>query len=174
MKLLIIARHTNNKITGEENKRSTDGSITETGRLQAEEMKSFLAKYDLECIFTSLYLRTIETADIINKDRNIKTVKSNAFNEYLLRPDGSGVEGVDTAQARSMSKIYSFFDLYENVLIVGHSSINQTMYHSLTNIDYSTSREMFNSYGEIRVLRYDYKQGDSKWVEIDNFTPSQD
>jgi broad specificity phosphatase PhoE len=173
VKYIIIARHTNNNITGEEGVKPSDGPITPTGEAQAKEMNKFLKKYDIDHIFTSLYLRTIQTAEIVNKGRGAKSLKMNAFNEYMMRPDGSSVEDVDTAVARTMSKIYSVFDMYDSILIVGHSSINQTIYRTITNIPFSEASKLFKTYGEIRVLRYDYKLGDEKWVEIDEFKPTQ-
>lgn len=174
MKYIIIARHTNNKITGEEGTKPTDGPITEIGEQQAEEMHEFLKKYDIDRIFSSLYLRANQTADIINKGREIKKVQTSAFNEYMMRSDGSSVEEVDTAKNRTMTKLYSVFDMYETILLVAHSSVNQTIYQALTNIPYGESLKLFKNYGEIRILRYDYKVGDDKWIEVDSFIPSQE
>lgn len=174
MKYIIIARHSNNRNTGDEGVKPTDGAITEIGIAQAKEMKEFLAKYKLDSIFTSLYLRAIQTAEIINKDIHITTIKTNAFNEYMMRENGENVEDVDTAKNRAMTKLYSLFDIYDSILIVGHSSINQTIYQSLTNIEYEESIKLFKNYGEVRILRYDHTIGDKKWNEIENLIPKQD
>jgi len=174
MKYIIIARHTNNRNTGDEGKKPTDGPITDIGKIQAKEMQEFLEKYKFDSIFTSLYLRSIQTAEIINGDTKVPCVKTNAFNEYMMRENGESVEGVDTAKSRTMTKLYSIFDHYDSILVVAHSSIDQTIYQSLTNIKYEDSIKLFKNYGEVRVLRYDYKMGDSNWIEIENFIPKQD
>jgi broad specificity phosphatase PhoE len=174
MKYIIIARHTNNKITGNEGIKPTDGPITPKGEQQAAEMQQFLLKYNIDCIYSSLYLRANQTADIINSERAIKKIQTNAFNEYMMRENRKSVEDVDTAKSRSMSKIYSVLDSHECMLIVAHSSINQTMYQSLTNMTYEGSIKLYKNYGEIRVLRYDYTLGDNCWKEVDSFIPEQD
>ncbi len=174
MNHIILARHTHNIITGNEGTKPSDGDITELGKSQALEMKEFLKSYELDCIFTSLFLRSINTSNIINSDRNIKTINTNAFNEYMLRNDGVGVESVAMAKARTMSKIYSIYDIFNSILIVAHSSINQTIYQSLTNCSYNESTKLFKSFGEIRVLRYDHTLGDDSWREVDMFIPSKE
>src|SRR5579872_1371645 len=106
MKSITFVRHTNNLQPGlDVGKVPTDGSINELGIKQANEIKNFLDKYEFSAIFTSLYLRSIQTADIINKERKLPQHMSNAFNEYFLRPDGKGVESLGTGTTRTMTKI---------------------------------------------------------------------
>ncbi|MFQ5493474.1 MAG: phosphoglycerate mutase family protein [Candidatus Dojkabacteria bacterium] len=173
MKQVILTRHTNNRVKKDAQVRLNDYELTSIGKEQALEVKNYLSDKDFEVIYTSLYLRTVQTAEIINEDKKSKTIKTNSFNEYFLRPDGSGVESTDMGISRTMTKLFSIFDIFEKILIVAHSSINQTIIHSLLNIQYKKSLKYFNDFGETHILRYDYKQGDSNWRIVDSFKPKQ-
>ncbi len=173
MKQIIFLRHCDNRLSGNEGKIPTDGELNENGLLQAKELKKFISKYDINTIFTSLYKRTIQTASIVNEERNLPSFSEMVFNEYFLRPDGKGVEGTRAGISRTMGKIYSIYDNYDTILIVSHKAIGRTMIRELLNIDYSESEKYFDNYGECLVLRNDYKNGDTKWGIIDKFIPAQ-
>lgn len=174
MKTIILTRHTNNKASEDVAvDKQNDFQLTDIGFAQARELYEFLRRYKFEAIFTSLYLRSIQTAEIINEGRNIQLFKTNAFNEYFLREDGSDVESTDVGITRTMTKLYSLFDIFENILIVAHSSINKTILHALMNMEYTKTQEYFDKYGETQVLRYDYKLSDDNWRIIDSFEPKQ-
>lgn len=173
MKQIILTRHTNNKVKKDAQVRLNDYELTDLGKTQAQGVKEYLSNKEFDVIYTSLYQRTVQTAEIINEDRKVKTIKTNSFNEYFLRPDGSGVESTDMGISRTMTKFYSIFDLFEKILIVAHNSINQTIIRSLLNIEYDESLTYFNSFGETQILRYDYKKGDTKWGIIESYTPKQ-
>lgn len=176
MKQIILCRHTETEhiaVGGNKSVRN-DSRLTERGKLQASEMRKFLLdnEYVFEAVFTSLNLRAVETAEVISKDLGVKNIKSVAFAEYFLRDDGTGVETIDMAVARTMTKIYSLFDQYESILIVAHSSVNKSILQNILNINYNSSLEAFNKLGEIQVLRYDWKLGDTKWGVVNNFVPA--
>ena len=174
MKTIILTRHTNNKASEDAAvDKQNDFQLTDRGLAQAEELNKYLKKYKFEAIFTSLFLRAIQTAEIINKGKNVPLYKTNAFNEYFLREDGSGVEGTDVGITRTMAKLYSIYDIFDSILIVAHSSINKTILHALMNMEYKKTQEYFDKYGETQVLRYDYKLGDDNWKIIDSFEPKQ-
>lgn len=173
MKQIILTRHTDNRIKKDAQLKFNDYELTKVGKKQAEEVRDFLAAKDFEVIFTSLYLRAIQTAEIINSKKKVRVYKTNAFNEYLLRSDGSGVETTEMGISRTMSKLFSIFDLFDNILIVAHSSINQTIVHSLLNLEYDQSLSSFKNFGETYILRYDYKKGDNNWRIIETFSPKQ-
>ncbi len=80
------------------------------------------------------------------------------------------MESISQAQERAMTKLYSIFGQYENIVIVAHSSISQTILQSLLNLNFDDARKYFNSFGEVQVLRYDHKQGDTNWKIIHSFT----
>ena len=168
MKIITLIRHVENF------KEQPDGNITDKGKLQAAEIKEFLQKNSIspELIFTSLFKRTSQTAEISNPN-NAKLVSSIAFNEYYTRPDKTDVETVDMGVSRSLTKIYSVYDIYEEIMIVGHSSINKSILQSLLNITYDEAKQLFNSYGEVKVIRYDWKAGDNNWRIFHSFTPEQ-
>lgn len=173
MKVITLVRHTDNRITLDANKIQNDYPLTPTGEVQAKELAKFLKKYTFDAIFTSLYKRSVQTAEIINRDKKFPLYKTNSFNEYFLREDGTGVEGTKIGIARTMTKIYSMFDIFENILIVAHSSTNKTILHALTNLKEQTVDKYFNKYGETHILRYDHKLGDDKWKIMDSFIPKQ-
>ena len=168
MRTITLIRHVENF------NKKPDGEITEKGKLQATEIKDFLQKNSIspEIIFTSLYKRTFQTAKISNPN-NAKLIASGAFNEYYTRPDKTDVETISMGVSRSLAKIYSVHDLYEEIMIVGHSSINKSILQSLLNITFDEAKELFNNCGEVKVIRYDWKVGDNNWRVIHSFTPKQ-
>jgi len=152
-----------------------DSRLSSWGVKQAQDIAKFLEKrkhiYDLA--LTSLYKRAQETAAIINKTKSKNIIPSGAFNEYLVQDDGTEVETTTMGVARAMTKIYSLFDIWENVLLVAHASINRTILRSLLNLEYEKAEEYFRKFGETHVLRYDWKKGDNCWRIIDSFIPKQ-
>lgn len=168
-----MIRHTDNKVSEDSINSENDYPLTKEGIRQARELRTLLKDESFDAVFTSLKQRSIQTAEVLCKDRDVKMYKSVAFNEYMLRPDGSGVESTRMGESRTMSKIYSIYEIFEEVAIVAHGSINKTILRSLLNIDYEESFEYFKKYGEIQILRYDYKKGDTKWNIVDSFAPKQ-
>ncbi len=176
MRQIILIRHAETVLVNmkpEEAKITLDPLLSVRGEKQAEELKDFVKKFSTETIFTSLYKRSRQTAQIINNE-NVPVVSSNAFNEYYVDPNGKGIETTSDGASRSMSKIYSALNLYEDITIVAHSSINQTILQNLLNLKFDEARTYFNKFGETQVLRYDWKQGDTNWRILETFIPKQD
>lgn len=173
MKQIILTRHTDNREFKDVGKKHNDYDLTKVGIKQAEEVQEFLKDKSFKAIFSSIYLRAIRTAEIVNRDKNVPIYKTNAFNEYYLRPDGKGVESTRMALARTLSKLYAVFDLFDDVLIVAHSSINQSIIQAILNMEYDKSLTYFNKFGETQILKYDYQEGDKNWRIVDAFVPKQ-
>lgn len=168
MNKIILVRHT-------EKEEGFDPNITEKGKLQAEEISNFLIEknHEFEHVFTSVYNRSIKTAKFINQQFNKPSSISMNFNEYYVRPDGKDIEMPDTAMSRAMTKIYSFSDIFQSVMIVAHNSLNCDILQTILNLDYDESRVFFKKYGETVVLRYSHELGDKNWRIIDHFIPKQ-
>lgn len=169
MKKIILVRHTE-KIKG------FDSDITSFGEKQTKEIASFLkTKHHIyDYMFTSLYKRSISTGELINSNFKKPSCTSGSFNEYYVRPDnGEEVESVSTAMNRALTKLYSVFDMFESVLIVAHNSILSDMVVSILNLEYKERENLFKFQGEVVVIRYDYKLGDSNWRIIDKFVPKE-
>ena len=175
MKQIILIRHpeTISSLDKKNNQyKILDPQISPYGLKQLEEIKGFLKTYDYEAIFTSLLRRSRDAARLINS-RNRPLFNHNAFNEYHLDPEGKGAETVEMAIVRTMTRIYSMFDQYESIIIVGHSSINKTIMQTILNCEFDEAGKYFNKLGEVQVLRYDWKIDDKVWKIIDSFIPSQ-
>lgn len=170
MKKIILTRHTEKD---KESHDKTDNPLTSGGIEQAEGIADFLKNHPYEIVFTSLMRRANETAEVINKGKNIKIINSISFNEYYVREDGENVETTDMGAGRALGKIYSVADIYDSILIVGHNSLHKTILQRLLNIGYDEAQEFFNNYGETVVLRYDWKQGDDRWVIEDKYIPGE-
>jgi broad specificity phosphatase PhoE len=177
MRQIILCRHTETELiaSGSKSHRRNDSSLTKYGVEQAEEIKKFIDDngYKFEVVFTSLYQRAKTTAEVLSTETGKKIVMSGAFAEYFMRDDDKGVESIDMAVARTMTKIYSIFDQYEDILLVGHSSINKSIIQNILNLPFDESLELYNKLGETHVLRYDWKQGDNNWRVVDSFIPKQ-
>ena len=169
MKKIILVRHTETILL------KGDSSLSSWGIKQAKEIANFLRerKHTYDLVLTSLYKRAQETAVLINKTKNKNIISSGAFNEYLIQNDGTEVETTTMGVARAMTKIYSLFDLWENILLVAHGGINRTILRALLNLKYEKSEEYFRKFGETHVLRYDWEKGDNCWSIIDSFIPKQ-
>ena len=172
MKKIILARHTEtvHLASGGDKRSRNDSQLSLSGINQAISLSKFVNNHDYEAVITSLFQRSIQTAEIINT-KKIQVFPSIAFSEYFIRDDNTEVETTDMAISRTMSFIYSIFDKFDTVLIVGHSSINKTILQALTNIEFSEAKEYFNSLGETHVLRLDWKAGDKVWGIVESFTP---
>lgn len=176
MKQIILIRHTETasaSINLKQAKNSLDLGLSEKGKEQALEIRSFLKDFDYQVIFTSLYRRSRETAVLIN-EKAVQNIFTNAFNEYYVDSKGQEIEGTSDGAARAMTKMYSIFNLYENMVIVAHSSINQTILQSLLNLKFDKARTYFNKFGETQVLRYFWEKGDTNWTILQSFIPKQD
>ncbi|OGD78649.1 hypothetical protein A2368_01925 [Candidatus Collierbacteria bacterium RIFOXYB1_FULL_49_13] len=175
MKQIILVRHpeTKSQIDEKTNKyKMPDPEISETGLRQLDEINSYLNEFDYDVIFTSLYRRTRESASKINR-LNRPVLGYNAFNEYYNDPTGKGTESVENAIVRTMTKIYSLFDIYQRVVVIGHSSINKTILQTILNCEYTEAGKYFNNFGEVQVMRYDWQAGDKTWQIVDSFIPKQ-
>jgi len=174
MKQIILMRHAQDILSAKKIKKTSadDCSLSQLGEKQALQIKKFLQKYNYEVIFTSLYRRSIKTADLV-KTKNVSVISSIAFNDYYTRPNGEDVETTSMGIARAVAKIYSVFDLYESVLLVGHDNINKTILRAFLNNEYEEAGKYFNKYGETHVLRRDWRIGDKTWRIIDSFVPQQ-
>lgn len=169
MKQIIIARHTEKTDLQD----SKDCNITKFGKKQAMEMADFLSNYKIDTILTSVLLRSMKTAEIINKRFKLPIIATHSLNEYFLRETGEGVETCEMLESRVFSKLYSLYDVYDSVLLVVHSAMAKTILRTILNIDYNESFEYFNKFGEVCVLRYDHKLGDSKWSVVQRFFPKE-
>lgn len=177
MKQIILVRHVETELIAGGNKgdERNDSPVSEFGRKQAEEVRDYLKSknYNFEMVFTSLLQRAHEMGKVVNEIKNVPLFPTAAFNEYFQRDDGSGVETTEAGAARTMTKIYSMHDIFEEIVIVGHASINKTIVQCLMNMEFEETKKYFNKLGEVNVLRYDWKQGDKGWSIIDSFTPKQ-
>lgn len=168
MKRLILVRHTE-KDAAYEDKR--DNPLTKNGLKQAHNIAKFLEKYPYEIVFTSLMRRANQTAEIINENNGKKIVKSMSFNEYYVRDDKENIETTSMGVSRTLTKIYGVADIYDSILIVAHNSINKTILQRFLNMGYDESQKFFKNYGETVVLRYDWKEGDDRWIIEDCYNP---
>jgi len=176
MKQIILCRHPETDLiaSGSGGQRRNDALVSDFGRKQAEEVRDFIKGKNLnyQAVFTSLFHRAYEMGRTLN-DKDMPFYPSHAFNEYFQRDDGSGVESTDTGAARTMTKIYSVFDIYDEIIIVAHASINKTILQNMLNNSFDECKKYYNLLGETHVLRLDWEIGDKTWSIIDSFTPTQ-
>lgn len=178
MRQVILVRHTETELiaSGNNGAKRNDSPLSEFGKKQAEEIKEFIKskKYNFQVVFTSLFQRALDTGKIISIINNSQVVPTSSFNEYFVRDDHSGVESTEAGAARTMAKIYSLSDVFNEIVLVGHASINKTILQSFTNMEFSQTENYFNKLGEVHILRYDWKKGDQNWKILDSFIPKQD
>lgn len=175
MNQIILSRHCQTELlaSGDPGAKRNDSPLSTLGLKQAEELATFVKNYSYDVIFTSLFIRSIKTGEIIS-DGSTKPMYSNiALSEYFLGDDGRGREGVDMGISRTMTYLYNFFGIYDSIVIVGHKSINSTILRSFLNMEFSEAEEYFRSPGETLVLRRDWKAGDKIWHIREKFIPSQ-
>jgi broad specificity phosphatase PhoE len=174
MEQLILVRHCQTDLLagGDPGARRNDSPLSELGLKQAAQVANFLDKYEYDAIFSSLFIRTIKTAEIINTKKR-PHLRSMSLNEYFIGDDGEGRETTRAGIARAMAFIYSMFDTYSSVILVGHNSINSTILRSFLNMEFDEAENYFRTAGEVVVVRRDWKKGDKTWHIIDKFSPEQ-
>lgn len=173
MKQLYLIRHCETKeIAGEETAHArNDSPLSRAGQEQAERLRLYLSDKPVDLFLTSLFLRSQQTAAILNDGRKIPVFSAMALNEYFLRDDFQGVETIDQGLARSVGFLNQFRPFYESIAIVGHNSILKTILMSLLNMPFELGQETFDLPGTCRTLRYDWHKGDQNWRETDLFIP---
>lgn len=173
MKQIYLIRHCETKeLAGEEPSQPRGDSRLSTGGLrQAERLKKYLQTKPIELFLTSLFIRSQQTAAVLNAERDVSVFSSMALNEYFLRDDFQGVETTDQGLARSLGFLNQFRPFYDHIAIIGHNSILSTILTSLLNMPFDEGKEAFNAPGTCRILRYDWTGGDQNWREIDLFIP---
>ena len=173
MKQLYLVRHCETKeLAGEEAAHSrNDSTLSANGLRQAGCLADYLRPCRIDLFLTSVFERSQQTAEILNKERNVPVFSSMALNEYFLRDDFAGVETTEQGLVRSIGFLNQFRPFFDSIAVVGHNSILSTILMSLLNKPFSTGKEAFNRVGTCRALRYDSAQGDEHWREIDCFVP---
>lgn len=124
-----------------------DEPLNEVGLMQAEETRNSLLNKDIDLIISSPLKRAKQTADIINRDRNIEII----YDDRIIERDFGEMEGLATkdfdfagfwdyyknSQYNKAENIQNFFDrIYnfvndilekykdKNVLIVAHGGVS--------------------------------------------------
>lgn len=174
MKQIILTRHCQTDLlaSGDSGTRRNDSPLSELGLKQASQVSEFVNKYEYDAIFSSLFIRTIKTAEIINQKKRPR-LSSIDLSEYFIGDDGKGRETTTMGISRTMSFIYPMFDCYNSIVIVGHNSINSTILRSLLNMEFEEAEGYFQSPGETLVLRRDWNKGDKIWHIEEKFIPNQ-
>lgn len=174
MDQIILVRHCQTDLlaSGDSGTRRNDSPLSELGLKQANKLSSFVNKFEYEAIFSSLFIRTLKTAEIININKKPQFSNIN-LSEYFTGDDEKGRESTSMGISRTMSYIYPMFDQYKSIVIVGHNSINSTILRSFLNMEFEESENYFNFVGQALVLRRDWKKGDKVWHIENEFIPDQ-
>ena len=175
MEQIILARHCQTDLlaSGDSSTRRNDSPLSELGLKQAAQVSKIVNKFEYDAVFSSLFIRTIKTAEIINENKKPQFANIN-LSEYFAGDDGKGRESTTMGIARTMSFIYPMFDLYKSIVIVGHNAINSTILRSFLNMEFEEAEGYFKSVGQVLVLRRDWQKGDKVWHIEDKFTPDQE
>ena len=84
-----------------------DEPLNENGMLQATYTKNNLSNIDIDLIICSPLLRTKQTADVINKDRNLPII----YDERVIERDFGEFEGLQTNEF----DFNGYWDYYKNL-----------------------------------------------------------
>jgi broad specificity phosphatase PhoE len=173
VKQLYLIRHCETKeLAGEEPSHPrNDSMLSANGFEQAERLLEHLRPFRIDLFLTSIFERSVQTAVVLNRERNVPVFGSAMLNEYFLRDDFQGAETVDQGLVRSIGFLNQFRPFFDCIAVVGHNSILTTVLMSFLNMPFEDGKEIFNRAGTCRVLRYDWTLGDQNWREIDLFTP---
>jgi broad specificity phosphatase PhoE len=174
MEQLILVRHCQTDLlaSGDPGLHRNDSPLSKLGLKQAAQIANFLDKYEYDVVFSSLFIRAIKTAEIINTKKKTH-LRSISLGEYFIGDDGEGRETTGAGITRTMAFIYPMFDTYGSVILVGHNSINSTILRSFLNMEFGEAENYFQTVGEVVVVRRDWKKGDKAWHIIDKFSPEQ-
>lgn len=173
VKQLYLIRHCETReLAGEEPSHPrNDSALSARGMKQAERLAAYLRPQPVDLFLTSLFRRSQQTAEALNRERGLPVFSSMMLNEYLLRDDYQGVETTEQGLVRSIGFLNQFRPYFDHIAVVGHNSILSTILMSILNIPFAVGREAFERPGMCRVLRYDWTRGEQNWKETDLFTP---
>lgn len=162
---------------------SLDVPITKVGQSQAEKASEILSDVDFKKLYVSERSRTVQTADIILKDKKINTIVDKRLNET----DFGKFEGKNYKELSKLfknefeawnsdwkntpplggesciqtySRVSSFMDDIlklneDNVLIVCHGGVIRSVYcYVLNSIDFFWKFNSLN--GDISIIKYEY------------------
>lgn len=173
MNQIILVRHCEKDFDPKSTHIESDPVLTEKGVTQAQQVKEFLKDFNYEAIFSSIFIRGEQTAQILNEEKKVKYVRSMAFNEYFVRPLGGNVETTTMGVTRTMSKLYGIYDDYDSIVLVSHASIGRDILMTILNMKVEEAKRYNNNFGETIVLRFDRDQGDENWTIKSHFVPYQ-
>ena len=92
-----------------------DEPLNQTGLKQAEETRVNLLNTDIDLIICSPLMRAKQTADVINKDRNIPII----YDDRIIERDFGEFEGMETKDF----DFYGYWDYYKNLQFVSAENI---------------------------------------------------
>lgn len=174
MRKIILTRHGEKEqmFNGLQEIILQDPELTSRGILQAKEISNYIRDEKIDIILTSTLLRSQQTGRIIQDSKKVPIISSIALREYISR-NHEDTETLEAGSERAMHKLYSMWNIYESILIVGHCGINRTIMLNLLNMDINNIFDFYNYYGETHFLRFDLRKGDKKWLIADSFIPKQ-
>jgi len=117
----------------------------------------------VDLVVSSLYLRSQQTAEILNAGWRAKSISAMALNEYFLREDGAGVESVEQAFVRMSQFMDPYRLVFENIAVISHRSVLATYMSGLFNLPFCKSKDLFTEPGSINVLGRDWERGEEQW-----------
>jgi probable phosphoglycerate mutase len=159
----------------------SDIPLSETGRLQAVDLRNYFSNISYSAIYSSPLRRAKETAKIISNGKFKVEIKDNfaEFNigkwdgmsfaeikekypiEYEER--GKDLENyiVDGGESMAMCRVRSLGELWKticesrgDIIVVAHAGVNRTILSSILNIHIKESFAFKHEYGSINVLIY--------------------
>jgi broad specificity phosphatase PhoE len=167
---LYLVRHCETRFIAH-GEASVDSPLSDQGLLDAQLLRQQLVQLPFDLTLTSVFQRARQTAAAITPD-GAPIHASPALNEYPLDDCGKGMESSASGLARIATCLYAYSPHYTAIAVVAHNSILTTLLTSLLNAPWSNHEvAAFEIPGTCRVLRFDWKAGDTVWRELDAFTP---
>jgi broad specificity phosphatase PhoE len=173
MKRLYLIRHGETRATAgaEPGHPRNDSPLTGRGRAQMERVAAHLSGVPVDLFLASTYLRSQESAAILNRERGAPVHPAMALSEFQLRDDGGGAESTEQGVARAMAFLYGYAPYWRHVAVVAHDSILVAVRMTLLNLEFDRAAGAFDGTGTCRVLGYDPDRGEQNWREVDVFVP---
>ncbi len=159
MKIYLV-RH------GEKEDETKDPPLTEKGERQINLLARRLKqeKVKVSKIYTTNYLRTIKTADIISKKLCLPVVRDDRLNElyseFFYLPDVSVEHEMIFAVKTFVDELVS---KKQDVILAMHGGINRAIISHLTGISLKEMRFFGMDFGSISLIEYTELMGKNIW-----------
>jgi broad specificity phosphatase PhoE len=157
---ITLIRHAASDTVSYKDSNKKDPSITSAGKKQALKTAFFLKGVSFSKIYTSVFARALETAEIITKEEKTKSEDLNEFNKIIFEEQPEDVEKFNDNMLQAL-KAKEFFEKILRVhrdckvLIIAHGNVIRYLICSALKLKHQRAPNIFIDNASITNLFFD-------------------